>query len=93
MTSFVKPTVCPNCGYEWLATHRQNCPARGKNCKKCGIANHFAKVCRKPKQPSKPKPRVNSVDDSLSKTATESTSATVGEQVNHNDGLLRKQSI
>ena len=45
---FVKPTICPNCGYGWSATHRQNCRARGKNCKNCGIANHFAKVCRKP---------------------------------------------
>ena len=31
---FVKPTNCPNCGYGWSASHRQNCPARGKNCKK-----------------------------------------------------------
>ncbi|XP_075246969.1 uncharacterized protein LOC142340280 [Convolutriloba macropyga] len=30
---FVKPTICPNCGYGWSAAHRQNCPARGKNCK------------------------------------------------------------
>ena len=58
-----KPTICPNCGYGWSASHRQNCPARGKNCKNCGIANHFAKVCRKPKHPYKPKPRVNIVDD------------------------------
>ena len=34
---FVKPTICPNCGYGWSASHRQNCPARGKNCKNCGI--------------------------------------------------------
>ena len=44
---FVKPTICPNCGYGWTPSHRQNCPARGKSCKNCGIANHFAKVCRK----------------------------------------------
>ena len=36
---FVKPTICPNCGYGWSASHRQNCPARGKNCKNCVIAN------------------------------------------------------
>ena len=44
---FVKPTICPNCGYGWTPSHRQNCPARGKTCKNCGIANHFAKICRK----------------------------------------------
>ena len=43
--SFVKPTICPNCGYGCSAIHRQNCPARGKNCKNCGIAYPFAKVC------------------------------------------------
>ena len=37
-----KPTICPNCGYGWSAAHRQNFPAPGKNCKNCGIANHFA---------------------------------------------------
>ena len=40
---FVKPTICPNCGYGWNPSHRQNCPARGKICKNCGISNHFAK--------------------------------------------------
>ena len=44
---FVKPTICPNCGYGWSASHRRICPARGKNCKNCGVVNHFAKVCRK----------------------------------------------
>ena len=44
---FVKPTICPNCGYGWTPSHRQSCPARGKICKNCGISNHFAKVCRK----------------------------------------------
>ena len=88
---FVKPTVCPNCGYGTSAAHRQNCPARRNNCKSCGIANDFAKVCRKPKHPYKPKPRVNNVDDSISEAATVGTSATVGEQVNHIDRLLQKK--
>ena len=42
--------------------HRNRCPARGKKYNNCGIENHFAKVCRKPKDPNsypKPKPRVN----------------------------------
>ena len=76
---FVKPTTCPNCGYGWSASHRQNCPARGKNFKNCGIANHFAKVCQKPKHPYKPKLRVNNVDDSVSEAATVGTAATVAE--------------
>ena len=92
-SQFAKPTICPNCGYGWSATHRQNCPARGKNCQICGIANLFAKVCRKPKHPYKPKPRVNNVDDSTSEAATVGTSATAAEQVNHIDRLLQKQGI
>ena len=90
---FVKPTICANCGYGWTPSHRQNCPARGKSCKNCGIANHFAKVCRKPKQPSKPKPRVNYVDDSVSEAATVGTSTTASEQVNNISKLLQQKSI
>ena len=92
-SQFVKPTICPNCGYGWSATHRQNCSARGKNCKNCGIANHFAKVCRQTKHSYKPKPRVNNVDDSISEAATVGTSAKAAEQVNHIDRLLQKQGI
>ena len=92
-SQFVKPTICPYCGYGWSATHRQNFPARGKNCKNCGIANHFAKICRKPKHPYKPRPKVNNVDDSISEAATVGTSATVGVQVNCIDTVLQKHSI
>ena len=90
---FVKPTICPSCGYGWTPSHRQNCPARGKSCKNGGIANHFAKVCRKSKQPSKPKPRVNYVDDSVSQAATVGTSTTAAEQVNNISKLLQQKSI
>ena len=89
---FVKATICPNCGYGWSSSHRQKCPARG-NCKNCGIANRFAKVCRKYKQPNKPKPRVDYVDDSVSEAATVGTSATAAEQVNNMNRLLQQQSI
>ena len=35
---------CRNCG---LDSHsRANCPAHGKECKKCGKKNHFERVCR-----------------------------------------------
>ena len=90
---FVKPTICPNCGYGWTPSHRQNCPARGKSCKNCGIANHFAKVCRKSKQTSKPKARVKYVDDSVSEAATVGTPTTAAEQVNNISKLLQQKSI
>ena len=92
-SQFAKPTICLNFGYGWSTTHRQKCPVCGQNCKNCGIANHFAKFCQKPKQPYKPKPRVNNVDDSISEAATVGTSATAAEQVNHTDRLLQKQGI
>ena len=41
----------------------------------CGIANPFAKVCRKTKVQMKPKPRVNNVDDTISEAATIGISA------------------
>ena len=90
---FVKPTICPNCGYGWTPSHRQNCPARGKSCKNCGVANHFAEVCRKSKQSSKPKPRVNYVDDSVSEAATVGTSTTAAVQVNNISKFLQQKSI
>ena len=90
---FVKPTICPNCGYGWSPFPRQKCLARGKNCKNCGIANHFAKGCRKTKEPIKPKPRVNYVDDSVSEAATVGTSATAADQVNNINRLLQQQNI
>ena len=31
--NFLKPTICPDCGYPWSASHRQNCHARGKTVK------------------------------------------------------------
>ena len=90
---FVKPTICPNCGYGWSPSHRQKCPTRGKNCKNCGVAKHFAKVCRKSKEHIKPKPRVNYVDDSISEAATVGTSATAADQVNNINKILLQQSI
>ena len=38
---------CRGCGQAWTTTHRQVCPALGKQCNHCGLLNHFAKVCRK----------------------------------------------
>ena len=92
-SQLVKPTTCPNCGYGWSASHRQNCPASGENCKNCGIVNHFAKVIRKPKLPYKPKPSVNNLDDSVSEVVTVGTSTTAAEQVSNIDRLLKQQSI
>ena len=63
-TARKKPTTCHFCGSSWTPEHRNKCPARGKRCNNCGIEYHFAKVCRKPKDPNsypRPKPRVNNV--------------------------------
>ena len=78
-TNNYRPTNCPNSGYAWSASHRQNCPARGKNCKNCGITNHFTKVFRKSKNQMKPKSSVSNIDDVSSEVATIGTSATVEE--------------
>ena len=37
-----------NCGWCGREQHdRANCPAKDKDCKKCGTLGHFANVCRK----------------------------------------------
>ena len=64
-TARKKPITCYFCGKSWTPEHRNRCPARGKKCNNCGIENHFAKVCRKPKYSNsypKPKPLVNNVE-------------------------------
>ena len=64
-TARKKPTTCHFCGMSWTSEHQNKCPARGKKCNNCGIENHFAMVCRKPKDPGsypKPRPRVNNVE-------------------------------
>ena len=64
-TMNTKPTTCHFCGMSWTPEHRNRCPASGKKCINCGIENHFAKVCRIPKDSNyypKPKPRVNNVE-------------------------------
>ncbi|CAB3999011.1 Retrovirus-related Pol poly [Paramuricea clavata] len=40
--------TCRNCGGEW-PHEKGNCPARGKECRKCGKINHFARQCRSSK--------------------------------------------
>ncbi|XP_071848847.1 uncharacterized protein [Apostichopus japonicus] len=37
-------TKCRNCG--GVYPHTGECPAKGKDCYKCGKANHYAKYCR-----------------------------------------------
>ena len=57
---------CSNCGGIWLPNHCDKCIAKGKTCSSCGLLNHFAKICRKPKnaKPQNPKKRtVNTVDE------------------------------
>ena len=64
-TARKKPTTFHFCGMSWTPEHCNRCPARGKKCNNCGIENHFAKICRKPKDPNsypKAKPKVNNVE-------------------------------
>ena len=39
-----RTTTCRNCGGTY--PHEGPCPAKGKQCRKCGKYNHYAKVCR-----------------------------------------------
>ena len=48
--------ACYRCGNVGHYGRDPNCPARGKTCKKCGGANHFAQQC-KTKSPKPVKPR------------------------------------
>lgn len=41
------PAPCPGCG--GFCVDRLSCRARGKTCNNCGLQNHFANVCRKPR--------------------------------------------
>ncbi|XP_061729032.1 uncharacterized protein LOC133533959 [Cydia pomonella] len=43
-TRRVNTRKCYRCGNNWDRAHQ--CPAIGCKCQKCGIPNHFAKVCR-----------------------------------------------
>lgn len=43
---------CHRCGYFGHLARDDKCPAKGKSCNKCGGRDHFAKKCRKRKQPA-----------------------------------------
>ncbi len=48
--SFENSDVCGHCGGKWPHEGgRKNCPAYGKECRKCGRKNHFERVCRQGK--------------------------------------------
>ena len=38
--------TCGNCGLQHQQSRASSCPAFGKECRKCGKANHFARCCR-----------------------------------------------
>jgi hypothetical protein len=41
-----KTPECEHCGYNEHNTIGNQCPAKGKQCKKCLKYNHFARVCK-----------------------------------------------
>ena len=50
--------TCSRCG---LTHANQQCPAFGMDCRKCGKANHFARMCRS--NPSKTKQRIRCIEN------------------------------
>ncbi|KZS03678.1 Uncharacterized protein APZ42_033523 [Daphnia magna] len=40
---------CWNCGSKTRCKPLTACPAQGKECNKCGLLNHYFRVCRNPK--------------------------------------------
>ena len=50
----VREKTCHYCGGTY--PHKGPCPAKGKECRKCGKSNHFAKVCRGKQQPASKSP-------------------------------------
>ena len=46
-----KPRKCGNCGGEHLIKPKNKYPAYGTECKTCGKANHWARVCRSRREP------------------------------------------
>jgi hypothetical protein len=50
----VREKTCHYCGGTY--PHKGPCPAKGKECRKCGKSNHFAKVCRGKLQPASKSP-------------------------------------
>ena len=69
--SFQKPNgrsslYCSNCGGNWLTKHCYKCITKGEICNNCQLMNHFAKVCRKQKNPNpqnSKKHTLNTVDE------------------------------
>ena len=63
-----KKKGCLRCGKEnFSMEHLKVCPAKGKQCTKCGVTGHFGRVCRRaPKQQNtqkQPPRRVNWVEE------------------------------
>ena len=74
--SYQYTSICANCCQHWSHNHRQICPRNGEKCNICGIREHFAKKCRKPKKSQSQLPKasltnVNQIDANATKSDDE----------------------
>ena len=59
----VKKGKCHACGFQGHYSADPQCPAKGKQCRKCGKSNHFESCCKtKPKTYQKKKDKVRNVE-------------------------------
>ena len=49
--------TCFCCGLSGHKAKDSSCPAKGKNCNKCGKSGHFGRVCKSSPKPSNPQSR------------------------------------
>ena len=66
----MKRNQCSRCGT--VHAYKQ-CPAFGRTCGKCGIPNHFAKMCKAKHPTRKQKHNVNAVEDDVRVNEDENT--------------------
>ena len=63
-----KPKECERCGSVHDHAKKEQCPAFGKTCLKCGKLSHFAAKCRSKKRDNNTRTFVRAVDDDVSES-------------------------